>query len=71
MNLALVRIPNLLAVSNYSSEGTFIANLMDALPNQLIYFLASSLALSFLSGAIVGLAQLIGSGLAKIAKLPA
>jgi hypothetical protein len=71
LNLALVRIPNFVAVWNYSSEGTFIANLMEVLPNQLLYLLASSLALSLLSGTIVGLAHFIGSGLVRILKLPA
>jgi hypothetical protein len=71
LNLALIRIPNVIAVWNYSGDGTFIANFFERLPDQLIYFVVSSLALSLISGAIVVLAQLLGSRLAKIAKLPA
>jgi hypothetical protein len=70
LNLALVDIPNVIAVWNYSGNGTFIANLKESFPNQLIYFLTSSLALSVISGVIVGVAQLIGSGLAKFADSP-
>ena len=66
LDLALIRIPNVIAVWNYSSDGTFIANLIEALPDQLIYFVVSSLALSLMSGAIVGSAQLLGSRLAEL-----
>jgi hypothetical protein len=61
LNLALIRIPNVIAVWNYSGDGTFIANFFEALPDQLIYFVVSSLALSLISGAIVGLALRISS----------
>ena len=71
LDLTLVRIPNAIAIWNYSSDGTFVANALRALPNQLVYFLVSLLALSALSGIILASAQVIASRLAKTARLPA
>lgn len=66
--LTVVQIPNEIAIWNRSTDGTFIANAVEALPRQLFNFVFFFLLMSAISCLIIGFVQVIGLGLVRVLK---